>query len=130
MKLQNKDITYVGIQLMLFIGYFFEVHSLRFTLPSYLIWTCIAFLVLGLGLILAALVQINTRLSVFPSPKDNAILLTEGVFKIMRHPIYTGIIINLLAIALMMGSGFKLVISFLVLLLFHFKSNYEEEKLR
>ncbi|HKL34989.1 MAG TPA: methyltransferase, partial [Salegentibacter sp.] len=90
------------------------------------------FLVLsGLGFlfILLALLQLNTNLSPFPKPKDNATLITSGVYKYVRHPIYSGILIALFFLALYLSSPFKIFIVLLLVLLFWYKSKYEEEQL-
>jgi protein-S-isoprenylcysteine O-methyltransferase Ste14 len=80
-------------------------------------------------MMLVALLQLNTNLSPFPTPLSNAQLVTSGVFKISRHPIYTGILIFMFSISLWLGDGYKLSISLLTLTVFYFKSSYEESLL-
>jgi protein-S-isoprenylcysteine O-methyltransferase Ste14 len=84
---------------------------------------------LGCLVILIALLQLNTNLSPFPKPKKNANLVTGGIFKYIRHPIYSGIIIFLFFLSLYFASGFKIGILVFLMILFWFKSEYEEEQL-
>lgn len=86
-------------------------------------------IVLGGLLIILALLQLNKNLSPFPTPKDTTTLLQNGLYKYMRHPIYTGIILFFTGFSLYQNSFYKLGISLLLVVLFHFKSNYEEQRL-
>lgn len=76
-----------------------------------------------------ALLQLNKNLSPFPTPKESASLLQNGLFKYMRHPIYTGIILLFLGYSVSQNSVYKLLISLLLVILFYLKSNYEEQLL-
>ena len=78
-------------------------------------------------IILLALLQLNKNLTPFPTPKNNATLLENGLYKYMRHPIYTGIILLFIGFSIYQNSLYKLSITLLLVILFHFKSNYEEQ---
>ncbi len=129
MKLAGKDIIYVTLQILLFFTFLLNVNLFSFEIPSYLDFMLGLIGILGLSLIIIAFFQLNKNLSPFPTPKKDATLLTSGVFKLMRHPMYTGILFITFSIAVFQGSGYKLLITFLLLILFHFKSLYEEKKL-
>src|SRR5690606_6752899 len=85
---------------------------------------------IGLLLVIAAFLQLNTNLSPFPSPKEGAKLVTNGVFAFARHPIYAGVLFMAFGISFGRGSGYKLIISVLLYLLFFLKSRYEEQRLQ
>ena len=85
-----KNYIFVGIQLVLFIAFIIEIDTLKFNRldvfqPVFLVLSGLGFLI-----ILTALLQLNTNLSPFPKPKNNATLITSGVYKYVRHPIYSG----------------------------------------
>jgi len=80
-------------------------------------------------IITLALLQLNKNLSPFPTPKESASLLQNGLFKYMRHPIYTGIILLFTGYSVSQNSVYKLLISVFLVLLFYLKSNYEEQRL-
>jgi len=129
MRIKFKDIIYVGIQFLLFAMYLFEVKKLRFELPDIFDFIMQPLMVTGIAVILISLFQLNKNLSPFPSPKENSELITTGLFSKMRHPIYSGILLLAFSFALYQNSGFKILISFFLLILFYFKTGYEEKQL-
>ncbi|WP_037322443.1 isoprenylcysteine carboxylmethyltransferase family protein [Salegentibacter sp. Hel_I_6] len=127
--MHRKNYVFVGFQIPLFFAFIFEIDDLKFNRlellqPVFLILSGTGFLI-----ILVALLQLNTNLSPFPAPKKNASLITSGLFKYIRHPMYSGIFIFLFFLSLYLTSGYKLGISILLLMLFWFKSKFEEEQL-
>src|SRR6056297_3588864 len=124
-----KNYIFVGIQLVLFLAFIFEIETLKFNWMALLQPVFLVLSGLGFLFILSALLQLNTNLSPFPKPKDNSTLITSGVYKYVRHPIYSGILIALFFLALYLSSPFKIFIVLLLVLLFWYKSKYEEEQL-
>lgn len=129
MKLQTADITFVLIQFVLFFLYIFEIPQLHFTLSNWIANTGISVTVLGMIIVLIAVLQLNKNLSPFPSPKSGSQLIQNGIYKYIRHPIYTGIILLFLGYGIYTSSGYRLLITLLLFILFIFKSRYEESKL-
>jgi protein-S-isoprenylcysteine O-methyltransferase Ste14 len=129
MKTKIKDIVYVGIQFLLFAGYLFEVKKLRFEMPELIQFILLPFIAAGIAVILISFFQLNKNLSPFPSPKKYSELITAGLFSKIRHPIYSGILLLAFSFALYQNSGFKILISFFLLILFYFKTGYEEKLL-
>ncbi|MBU1371977.1 MAG: isoprenylcysteine carboxylmethyltransferase family protein [Bacteroidetes bacterium] len=125
-----KDIIYVAIQFTLFIGYAFVFPIGFFSFP---LWLIDVGLIIGIsgGIILAlALLQLNKNLSPFPTPKTNSELVTNGLYKWMRHPIYSGIILFVFGFAIYSENEYRLFIAISLLILFYFKSSYEENLLK
>jgi protein-S-isoprenylcysteine O-methyltransferase Ste14 len=56
-------------------------------------------------------------------------LITTGFYRLVRHPIYSGLIFAFLGFAIYRESWFKILVSLILALLFHFKTQYEEQKL-
>lgn len=124
-----KNYFFVGLQALLFLAFILEIEILKFNRleslqPVFLVLSGIGFL-----LLLLSLLQLSDSLSPFPRPKKNGRLITSGLYSYIRHPIYTGILIFLFFLALYFGSGYKLGIVFLLVMLFWFKSEYEEAQL-
>ena len=124
-----KNYIFVAIQIVLFIAFIFEIDSLKFNQleffqPVFLVLSGIGFLI-----ILSAILELNTSLSPFPKPKNKASLVTTGVYRYIRHPIYTGILLGLFFIGLYFSSFYKIGLVFLLGFLFWYKSGYEEEQL-
>jgi len=129
MKLKTKDFFFVVIQFVLFIIYLFNFSFLKFSLPKFFNWFSIIIAIIGCFIILIAMLQLNKNLSPFPTPKSNSQLIKTGLYKYIRHPIYTGILFLLFGYGIYMNSLFKIIIAFVLLLLFYFKTSYEEQRL-
>ena len=130
MQLEKKDYIYVGLQLLLFVAYILNVDLIDINTNRIITFIGITIAVIGLLTALIALMQLNTNLSPFPTPKSNTTLITNGVYKFVRHPIYTGIILITFGYGLYTDSLYKIVISIILYTLFYFKSSYEEKRLK
>ncbi|NDJ79183.1 MAG: isoprenylcysteine carboxylmethyltransferase family protein [Chloroflexi bacterium] len=80
----------------------------------------------GLALALAGIFWLGDNLSVFPHPKDDAQLVQTGAYRIVRHPIYSGLIIGAVGWALLNASVLTLVYAGLLFVFFDVKSRREE----
>lgn len=85
----------------------------------------VIYIAVGLILISAA-VALGSALTASPIPKNDAELVTKGIYKWIRHPMYTALI--LLGIALFLGKAnfFSLAVLFALALLLLLKSQYED----
>ena len=130
MAVPQKDKIYVLLQVVIFLAWLFDFEKLQLNFPENLRW--IALFVAGIGviLIIAAFVQLNTNLSPFPSPKKGSKLITSGAFTFARHPIYSGILMLAFGSSFWLGSGYKLLIGVVLAILFYAKSSYEEKRLQ
>lgn len=129
MNVNPKDQILVSIQLLLFLVFTVNVDwSLGLYSPR--LKNCgLIVSIFGLIIILLSVLQLNKNLSPFPTPKNNAVLVQNGLFKLVRHPIYSGIILVVIGYSVYKDSLYKGIISMLLLILFHFKTKYEEQKL-
>lgn len=90
---------------------------------------------LGLGLALAVvavvfalggIVSLGRNLTAFPRPIDNGEMVSSGLYRVVRHPIYTGVILGGLAWALICSSLIGVALSLLVFIFFDRKARREE----
>jgi len=130
MQLEKKDYIYVCLQLLLFIAYIFNANLIDITTNLITNYIGLTITIIGVLTAIIALLQLNTNLSPFPTPKSNSSLITNGVYKFVRHPIYTGIILVTFGYGLYTDSPYKISISMLLYILFYFKSSYEEQRLK
>ncbi|MGQ9814354.1 MAG: methyltransferase family protein [Candidatus Roseilinea sp.] len=95
----------------------------------------VSILSLGLGLALAAvaavfalggIISLGRNLTAFPRPIDNGEMVSSGLYRVVRHPIYTGVILGGLAWALICSSLIGVVLSLLVFIFFDRKARREE----
>lgn len=127
--LKPKDILFVSLQLLLFLLFFSMPSQPGWHFPFWL--SAIFFSVAIAGLLLAALaiLQLRKNLTPFSTPLPNATLIETGLYKKIRHPVYTGLFLFFFGYSMWQANPVKLIISLLVLLLFYFKSVYEEKLL-
>lgn len=129
MNLTTKDYFFVGIQLILFVLYIFDISIFEIHFLEIVNYFFAGIAVLGVAIFALALLQLNKNLSPFPTPKSNSELIQTGLYKYIRHPIYTGILLAAFGNGFYINSLFKIMISLLILILFYYKSSYEEERL-
>lgn len=93
----------------------------------------------GLGLTLAILgaalggsasVSAGRDLTVKPEPKEGADLRDAGVYRLVRHPMYGGLLLMVLGAALAAGSMYAMVGWLALTILVLVKADYEERLLR
>ena len=128
-KIPTKDYVFVTVQLLLFVAYFLRIRISNIKLPEWLSYSGLVILVLSILFGIVALLQLNTKLSPFPSPLSSSKLITNGAFHMSRHPIYTALIFSGFGYAIYISSIYKVLITCLILLLFYYKSVYEENLL-
>lgn len=121
-----KDIVFVSIQLVLFVLYVIPAPSASFNLPTWLHYLALAWAATGLMVVTLAIVQLNKNLTPFPTPKTSGTLIQTGLYRYVRHPIYSGIIVMAVGFGVFQESTWKLVLGILLWVLFYFKSRYEE----
>lgn len=129
MIITSKDILFVVLQLALFFLFSFDIHAWRIYFPVFMFWIGVGSLVIGAFIVIVSVLQLNVSLSPFPSPLPKSKLIVSGIYKYIRHPIYTGVFMGFIGFSIIADSGYKLLISAILLLLFYFKSIYEEKRL-
>ncbi len=68
----------------------------------------------------------GSLVNVSPEPDQNAQLVARGLYARIRHPIYLGVILSGLGVALIHGHFVPLVIALLFVPFFTYKSMFEE----
>lgn len=129
MPLKFLDYIFVTLQFLLF-GAFLLVAGPRLDfIKEWLQYSGVFLGILGALICVVALAQLNTHLSPFPTPIKGSSLISNGVYTWVRHPIYSGILLGLLGLSLYYQSAYKIGIVIALLILFYFKSSYEEQRL-
>lgn len=128
-KIKRKDVLLVTIQFILLTIFYIPFIPDAFQTPVILKYLGVIISILGFLIIIIAILQLNKNLTPLPTPKENGSLINTGLYKYVRHPIYSGIFLAAIGIAFYTGSYWQLAISFILLILFYFKSKYEESLL-
>jgi protein-S-isoprenylcysteine O-methyltransferase Ste14 len=127
---QDRGEIYVFIQVVLLIALFFGPADFfgKPTAIDHSLWLIgKAFFYLGLGIALWAAISLGPNLTPLPKPKRNGKLIQTGLYKIVRHPIYFGVILLCFGWAAVEQNRYTLVMAILLLLFFDLKSRKEEQ---
>src|SRR5690606_763109 len=119
MAVSSRDYIFVGLQFVLFGAYLLEFPQLRLNFPDNADIFNLILAGLGVIIIIVSMLQLSTNLSPFPTPKKDSELVVTGLFKYVRHPIYSGILMTTFFLAIYLNSGYKLIIVFLLGILFY-----------
>jgi protein-S-isoprenylcysteine O-methyltransferase Ste14 len=86
-------------------------------------WTLI-----GLALVIgvAASLSLGGNLTPYPKPVTAGTMVEHGLYRVVRHPIYTAVIIGMIGIALRGGDWVSLALAVGLLPFFYAKSTFEE----
>ena len=119
-----------ALQLVLFAVILFAPRVPAVTLPIWLralgAVTLVGAGVFGTGGVLA----LGRNLTPFPKPIEGGELVTTGVYSIVRHPIYTGLILGTLGWGLLRDNLLGVMLAVVLFVFFDLKSRREEQWLR
>ncbi len=123
---------YVVVQVILFLLVAFGPR----TWPGLPAWTppftWLGFIVGGLLILLggflslAGLLGLGSNLTALPYPKDDATFVETGPYRLVRHPIYSGLILAAFGWALWVNGWLTLGYALLLFIFFDLKSRREE----
>ena len=85
-----------------------------------------ALLAVGGALAVAGMRDLRANLTPLPHPRDGATLIETGVYALVRHPIYGGLVIAAAGWGLLIASVPALVLAAVLLAFFDLKSHREE----
>ena len=81
---------------------------------------------IGAALAVAGVGSLGRNLSALPYPPDHGELVIRGAYRLVRHPIYGGLILGVLGWSLYLRSWLVLGYALALFVLFDFKSRREE----
>lgn len=89
-----------------------------------------AFELLGIVGVLVCAASLRRSLTVVPIPKEAGRLSTSGLYRYVRHPMYSSVLLLAFGVSLDSGSAIKYLLTLSLCVLFYLKSVYEEKYLR
>lgn len=88
-----------------------------------------ALLAIGLASVILAALRLGDALTPTPVPTDNSTLTTNGFYRYVRHPIYTGVFAIVAGVTIQSGSWVHLAIAGITIAFFDRKAAWEEQQL-
>lgn len=85
---------------------------------------------LGLLIVGVAAFYLGNNLTIFPRPKPEGTLTQSGIYAVVRHPMYCGVILSAVGWSLWQTSSLALLVSFALILFFDRKAAQEESWLQ
>lgn len=129
----SKGEGYVVIQLAIFALIAFGPETAVF-LPRWQgSWATLGFIIgsflllNGVLLVGAGIIGLGRNLTAVPHPKENATLVHTGAYSLVRHPIYSGLILLALGWGNVKGSTLIVIYALILFLFFDIKSRREEQ---
>ncbi len=72
---------------------------------------------------------LGTDISIYPAPTENAGLVRQGPYRLVRHPIYLAVILGTIGLALAALNPFALLVALVFIPFFMAKTGHEEDLL-
>lgn len=83
--------------------------------------------IVGAVLLAWSAAQLGSSLTPFPRPLPTGRLVTDGPYRLVRHPIYSGIVLLCLGVSLVTGNLLRLGMTLVLFIFFDLKSRQEEQ---
>lgn len=100
-----------------------------FTVPSWLRAASTIALVLGLAIVAVGALALGRALTASPVPNESGSLRTGGPYRFVRHPIYTGVLLIVVAVAARSGNWVTVAVALVTVEFFWIKARWEERRL-
>lgn len=84
---------------------------------------------LGVAVLMVSFVNLGKSLTANPVPLENATLRTSGLYSVVRHPIYLGLIMLAVSAATQKGGWIHMASAISLIFLLSFKARFEETML-
>ena len=128
------EIILVFLQFFIIILHFFkwefipEKQIIQITPFSYFVGFLI--IIIAFIILLVSIKDLGRNLSPFPRPKNNSNLVTKGIYRFIRHPMYYSVIFISFGVFLIKLSIYHLFLSISLSLVIKFKIALEEQYLK
>ena len=124
---KNKSNLLVTIQFLL-LAVIIGVPLPRFgeDFPDWVVGVGSVLVWVGLVILALSIFKLGGSLTASPIPKNDSQLKTDGLYKWMRHPIYTGLIATSLGLAIEAESLLSILVALVLIALLSYKAKWEE----
>lgn len=121
--------TFVAVQAVLLVALVGLSSRDDFAVPDWLRTAADIMFWTGVLLAVGAAISLGRSLTATPVPNASGALRTNGLYRFARHPIYSGVILIVVAIAARSGTWWKVALAVSTIAFFVVKSRWEEQRL-
>lgn len=83
-------------------------------------------ILLGLFIVYKSASDLKNNLSPYPVPSEKGALIDSGIYGLMRHPMYSGVLIGMAGLSLVTDSVLRMLLTVVLYFVLDVKSDYEE----
>lgn len=121
--------VFVAAQVVLLLALVLVPSGSAWSLPSWLATLAGLLVIGGLVVVVLAALSLGRALTPTPVPNGRGELRTGGLYRFVRHPIYTGVLAVVLGLTLRARSWLGLLVGVLTIAFFTVKARWEEARL-
>jgi protein-S-isoprenylcysteine O-methyltransferase Ste14 len=130
MRQRGAAVAVVAVQAVLLLAFFLSPRREDWPLPAWLRLAGSTLVIAGGLVLVAAALNLGRSLTPLPTPAGRGTLRTGGLYRFVRHPIYTGLLALVFGGALTARSAVRLALALALLALLLWKARWEETMLR
>lgn len=128
-SIRARGWAYVAIQAVLLVALIVLPGRSDWPTPPTVRLLGLILIVGGLAFVALASLRLGPALTATPVPTESGALTTTGLYRLVRHPIYTGVLAIVVGLTLRSGSWVTLAVGIVTVGFFHSKARWEEARL-
>lgn len=127
---RTRGNLYVALQFVFLAVLVFAPTGALWPLPGFAGIVAVALEILGAVILVISFLNLGSSLTAHPIPRETGALKTTGLYAVVRHPIYLGLLLVATGLAISGRSWWHIGALVALSVLLHVKANFEERLLR
>lgn len=126
-NITGKNKEWSLIQALFLLSILFLPFKISVHIPNAVRYLGMSCVIIGFALVFYAAMSLKENLKPSPKPRSGGYLVATGLYSIVRHPAYSGIIISALGYSLWKSDAVRFGLTGALCILFDYKSRIEEK---